>query len=72
MATAFITHPDCIRHEMGPGHPESPERLRAILAALEDSGLASSLALLEAPEATREQLERVHHPSHVDMTPIPR
>ncbi|HEX4781877.1 MAG TPA: histone deacetylase family protein [Usitatibacter sp.] len=67
MATAFITHPDCIRHEMGSGHPESPQRLRAILAALEGSGLAASLSLLEAPEATREQLERVHHASHVDM-----
>jgi len=67
MATALLTHPDCIRHEMGSGHPESPERLRAILAALEGSGLASSLALLEAPEATREQLERVHDASHVDM-----
>jgi acetoin utilization deacetylase AcuC-like enzyme len=67
MATALLTHPDCIRHEMGSGHPESPERLRAILAALESSGLAASLALLEAPEATREQLERVHDASHVDM-----
>jgi len=67
MATALITHPDCIRHEMGSGHPESPERLRAILAALKSSGLAESLSLLEAPEATREQLERVHDAAHVDM-----
>src|SRR5437016_9404734 len=67
MATALITHPDCIRHEMGSGHPESPERLRAILAALKSSGLADSLSILEAPEATREQLERVHDAAHVDM-----
>ncbi|HSS27790.1 MAG TPA: histone deacetylase family protein, partial [Usitatibacter sp.] len=33
MATALITHPDCVRHEMGAGHPESPARLKAILAA---------------------------------------
>jgi acetoin utilization deacetylase AcuC-like enzyme len=52
---------------MGPGHPESPARLKAILAAIESSGLASSLSLLEAPEATREQLERVHASAHVDM-----
>jgi acetoin utilization deacetylase AcuC-like enzyme len=67
MATVLITHPDCGRHEMGEGHPESPARLKAILAAIEASGLASSLSVLEAPEATREQLERVHDGAHVDM-----
>ena len=67
MATALITHPDCGKHEMGSGHPESPARLKAILAAIESSGLAPSLSILEAPEATREQLERVHAADHVDM-----
>ncbi len=67
MATAFLTHPDCARHEMGAGHPESPQRLKAILAAIESSGLAAKLAPREAPEATREQLERVHHGAHVDL-----
>ena len=67
MATVLITHPDCGRHEMGEGHPESPARLKAILAAIEASGLAASLSVLEAPEATREQLERVHDGAHVDM-----
>ena len=67
MATALITHPDCGKHEMGSGHPESPARLAAILAAIESSGLAPSLSILEAPEATREQLERVHAADHVDM-----
>ena len=51
---------------MGSGHPESPQRLRAILAALQSSGLASKVSLLEAPEATREQLARVHSPQHID------
>ncbi|HUL97617.1 MAG TPA: histone deacetylase family protein [Usitatibacter sp.] len=66
MATALFTHPDCVLHEMGSGHPESPQRLKAVLAALEASGLASTLVAREAPEATREQLERVHHRDHVD------
>ena len=30
MSLAYITHPDCLRHEMGQGHPECPARLRAI------------------------------------------
>jgi acetoin utilization deacetylase AcuC-like enzyme len=67
MPTAFLTHPDCARHEMGAGHPESPQRLHAILAALERSGLAAQLLSREAPEATREQIERVHAPEHFDL-----
>lgn len=30
MKTAVISHSDCILHDMGNGHPESPERLEAI------------------------------------------
>ena len=67
MATAILTHPDCVHHEMGEGHPESPMRLKAILAALESSGLAAKLTMHEAPPAQREHLERVHHAEHVDM-----
>ena len=67
MTTAILTHPDCAQHEMGEGHPESPLRLKAILAALESSGLAAKLTMHEAPPAQREHLERVHHAEHVDM-----
>ena len=67
MATAIFTHPDCALHEMGPGHPESPLRLKAILAALESSGLAPKLTMHEAPAAAREHLERVHDADHVDL-----
>jgi len=67
MATAIYTHPDCTLHEMGAGHPESPMRLKAILAALEASGLAGKLSMREAPEARREHLERVHDAQHVDL-----
>jgi len=67
MSTAIFTHPDCVLHEMGAGHPESPARLKAVLAALESSGLAAKLTMHEAPPAEREHLERVHHAEHVDM-----
>lgn len=30
MTTAIYSHPDCLRHDMGEWHPESPARLRAI------------------------------------------
>jgi acetoin utilization deacetylase AcuC-like enzyme len=67
MATALLTHPDCALHEMGAGHPESPQRLKAILAALEASGLVPRLLVRQAPEASREQLERVHDAEHVEL-----
>src|SRR3954462_7235394 len=67
MPTAIFTHPDCALHEMGEGHPESPLRLKAILAALEASGLAATLDMHEAPAAEREHLERVHDAEHVDL-----
>src|SRR5439155_21396151 len=59
MTTLLYTHPDCLEHDPGPYHPESPERLRAILEALE----APEFARLErraAPEAAIEDLARVH------------
>jgi len=65
MATAFITHPDCYRHEMGRGHPERPERLGAIEDQLIASGLQAHLERHEAPLATDEQLARVHPPEYV-------
>jgi acetoin utilization deacetylase AcuC-like enzyme len=65
LTTALLTHPDCARHEMGAHHPECPERLHSVLAALEASGIA--LTKIEAPEATREQLALVHDEAHVDF-----
>ncbi len=67
MRVALLTHPDCSLHEMGEHHPESPERLRSVLAAIASSGLAPKLKAEQAPEATREQLLRVHAAEHVDM-----
>ena len=60
MSVAWLTHADCLLHNMGDGHPERPERL----GALEDRIIASRLDYLldrfEAPLATREHLLRVH------------
>jgi len=66
VSTALFTHPDCTLHEMGAGHPESPQRLKAILAALDASGLMSRLDVREAPLADRGHLERVHDSQHVE------
>src|SRR5262245_54799262 len=58
MTAAFITHPDCLKHEMGRGHPERPERLVSINEHVQAAGLG--LKSYEAPAATDEQLARAH------------
>ena len=63
--TAFITHPDCFRHDMGAGHPECPERLSAIEDQLIASGIGQFLERHDAPLATDEQLARVHPPEYI-------
>ncbi len=67
MTTAYITHPDCLRHEMGSGHPESPARLNAINEQMRSSGLLDELRCLEAPLADAGDLKRVHRPGYVDL-----
>ncbi|MGZ9115357.1 MAG: histone deacetylase family protein, partial [Methylocystis sp.] len=49
---------------MGPGHPEAPERLRAILRGLEQARFAP-LSRMNAPQAQAEALQRVHPPSYL-------
>lgn len=66
MSTLYISHPDCIYHEVPPGHPESSHRLSVINERLKQQGLWDRLQHLTAPEASREQLQRVHSPHHVE------
>ena len=65
MKTAFITHQDCLLHEMGSYHPESPFRLSAIQEHLEATGLLAQLCVMEAEPVSREALERAHSIAHV-------
>ena len=61
----LYTHAVCLQHDPGPGHAESPARLRAVLNALDQDRFAI-VDRVEAPRATREQLLRVHTADHVD------
>jgi len=60
MRCALITHPDCLRHDMGPEHPERPARLVAILNHLTETGLAAELGLQRATQATMADFEGIH------------
>ncbi|MEM7022932.1 MAG: histone deacetylase family protein [Pseudomonadota bacterium] len=59
MTTLLYTHPSSLEHDTGPGHPESQDRMRAILGALEQADL-NGVERREPPRATLEQLSRVH------------
>ena len=63
--TGYFTHPDCRKHEMGPGHPECPGRLDAIEDRLLISGVGDALTRLEAPVASVEEMELAHGRMHV-------
>jgi len=60
MTVAFVTHADCLKHEMGAWHPERPERLSAIEDQLIASGIGQYLERHDAPLVSDEQLARVH------------
>ncbi|MBX3616601.1 histone deacetylase family protein [Nitrosomonas sp.] len=66
MPTAYISHPDCFKHEMGSFHPECPKRLIAIDNELQATGLLGQLQRYQAPLATTTQLARVHTPDYIE------
>ena len=72
MTTLLITHPACLDHLNPAGHPERPDRLRAIERALEHERF-QHLARVEAPAATLETIALCHPMDYVtairDATP---
>jgi len=65
--TGFVYHPAYLEHDMGAGHPESPNRLRAIMQQLEQSGTAARLTRIEPREAEDEWITQIHTPSYLAM-----
>jgi len=65
LRTLIVSHPSSLEHDMGPGHPERPDRLRAIEAAL-GAEKFKRLERLVAPFPPREALCRAHPESYLD------
>lgn len=65
MTTALISHPDCLEHATPPGHPERPDRMRAVDRALQDECFMH-LIRVEAPLAEDAHILRAHPQSHLD------
>jgi len=65
LTTLLLTHPASLGHDMGPGHPESPDRIRAIEHALEDEKF-HLLVRDRAPAGTRAAILRVHPEAYIE------
>ena len=65
MSTLLITHPDCLEHRVPTGHPERPERLRAIENALEIEKF-QSLARAQAPKAPLDVIALCHPMDYIE------
>ncbi len=65
MSTLLLTHPACLEHLMPAGHPERPDRLRAVEQALEDERF-QTLAREQAPRAPLEVVALAHPMDYIE------
>jgi acetoin utilization deacetylase AcuC-like enzyme len=65
MSTNLYSHPLCVEHDPGEHHPDRPDRLRAVLKALETKSF-DNLVRVSAQKASLKQIERVHTPHYVE------
>ncbi len=56
-----------VDHDNGMGHPESPERLLAIIDMLKDTKLLEEVVRLEPRDASKEEVSLVHDPKYCDL-----
>ena len=63
--TGLVYDPRYLEHDMGMGHPESPNRLRSIMQRLEQSGTLQRLIRIEARRAEDEWITQIHQPGYV-------
>ena len=61
----LVYHPDYLKHNTGPMHPERPERLTSIMSQLEKSRLIDKLKRIEPKPAEESWITSVHSPQHV-------
>ena len=64
--TGLFFHPAYLEHDTGPGHPERPDRLRAILGRLRDGGVLEELQVERPTPADERWIKLVHTDGHPD------
>lgn len=65
MTTQLYYHQSCEEHDPGRGHPECPERLRAVMQVLESEPFAN-LQRIEAPQVDLKMVANTHRQEYVD------
>lgn len=60
MTILVASHPQFLLHDTGPGHPERPARLTAVMEGIEASGVREDITWFEPGPASLEAIERVH------------
>jgi acetoin utilization deacetylase AcuC-like enzyme len=66
LPTGWVFHPDYLKHDSGMGHPESKERLSALVEHLEKKGLLGQLKSIQPHPAPVEQVAAVHDSSYIN------
>ena len=62
----YFSHPGCLDHEMLPGHPERPDRLRAVEKHLSNTGLMSDLICVDAEPVEMAMVAAIHDPTYLE------
>ena len=60
------SHPACLEHESGPGHPERPARVESAVRGIREAGLGDAVSWVEPRHATVDELALVHDPRYVE------
>jgi acetoin utilization deacetylase AcuC-like enzyme len=63
----FLTHERFLDHDPGRGHPERPDRLRAVLDGIAAAGVDDALVPVAPRAATPEEVALAHDPALVDL-----
>jgi acetoin utilization deacetylase AcuC-like enzyme len=63
----FITHERYLDHDPGRGHPERPERLRAVLHGIATAGVDDALVPMAPRPATTDEVALAHHPALIEL-----
>jgi len=66
MKCALVYHPDYLMHKTGLDHPESPDRLKAVMRRLDETGLLKKLNLIAPNPAKEEDILLVHSKRHFE------
>src|SRR5215475_622234 len=68
--TGLVYHPDYLKHDTGPSHPERPDRLKAIVGRLKGSSAVRDLdwitPSLDHSSEIEQWIRKTHQPSHLD------